>query len=117
MQSLGKKLVRLRNSLKLTQDQVATKLGISKQSYFRYENDVRVPPSETLKQLADIYGVSSDYLLNVDPPSQDTDEIMELREQLRRDPSTKMLFSLAKDATSDDIMVAVNVLKALKNKQ
>lgn len=117
MNNPSTRLFELRKQNKLTQDEVAEKIGVSRLTYSRYENGERKPNLDIIKQLADIYGVSSDYLLNIESNTQDTDEIMELREQLRRDPSTKMLFSLAKDATTDDIMVAVNVLKALKDKQ
>lgn len=117
MDNTGNKLLMLRKQHGYTQDEIAEKIGLSRYAYYRYETNQKKPNFETIKKLADIYGVSSDYLLNIESNTQDTDEIMELREQLRRDPSTKMLFSLAKDATTDDILVAANVLKALKDKQ
>jgi transcriptional regulator with XRE-family HTH domain len=46
----------------ITQSTLAKELGISINSVNRYENDTRIPKEETLKKLADYYGVASDDL-------------------------------------------------------
>lgn len=55
------KQVRLEN--KLTQRQVAGMLGITEQSYQRYEYGKVVPSALVLISLADALGVSLDYLV------------------------------------------------------
>lgn len=55
------KQVRLEN--KLTQRQVAEMIGISEQSYQRYEYGKVVPSALVLISLADALGVSLDYLV------------------------------------------------------
>lgn len=53
----------LREQHGYTQRQLAEKLGMLQPQYFRYEQGTRDVPSELLIRLADIYGVSIDYLL------------------------------------------------------
>ncbi len=53
--------IRLRKGL--TQSEVATALGVSSVVYSRYENGKRQPSIDTLVQMADIFGVTVDYLL------------------------------------------------------
>lgn len=53
----------LRLEAKLTQKQIAEKLGISIAYYSQWEVGKRTPASKNLQKLADIYNVSTDYLL------------------------------------------------------
>ncbi len=48
---------------KLTQRDVATHLGISQPSYIRYENGASEPTLQNLAKLADLFDVTSDYLI------------------------------------------------------
>lgn len=60
------KLARIRNLREdsdFTQEKLAKMLGITQRTYSRYENAVSNIPLEILCQLADIYNVSTDYLL------------------------------------------------------
>lgn len=60
----------MNNNLKLlriqknkTQLQVQMDTGIEQALLSKYENGLRVPPTETLIILADYYGVSMDYIM------------------------------------------------------
>ena len=53
----------LRIDKNLTQKQVAQHLGISQNTYSQYEIGVLNYPVDALIKLADLYGVSVDYLL------------------------------------------------------
>lgn len=53
----------LRIDNNLTQKQVAQHLGISQNTYSQYEIGVLNYPVDALIKLADLYGVSVDYLL------------------------------------------------------
>lgn len=48
---------------KLTQQQVADKIGITRPAYTAYESGNRQPDYELLKQLANMFDVSTDYLI------------------------------------------------------
>jgi transcriptional regulator with XRE-family HTH domain len=65
MSGLGPRLRELRQSLKMTQDEVAKCLGISRTTYANYERGHREPDNQMLVQLAECYQVSTDYLLGV----------------------------------------------------
>lgn len=60
---LSVKLKQLRLDKKLRQDQVAALIGVEKSSISMYENDMRQPTYETLIRYANLFNVSTDYLL------------------------------------------------------
>ncbi len=53
----------LREEAKLTQIQLADKLGISKGTIGNYESGIRKPRLEDLECIADFFNVDTDYLL------------------------------------------------------
>lgn len=61
--ALGKKLLSLRKEFKMTQDDVANILGMSRTSFSKYENGNTNPPLPVLRKLADIYNVGLEYLI------------------------------------------------------
>ena len=63
MEILSKRLRQLRNEKKLTRKMVAEQLHIVERTYQRYENAEREPTASVLAELADFYGVSTDYLV------------------------------------------------------
>ena len=56
-------LRKLRKEKGLSQIAVQMQTGIEQALIAKYENGERVPPTETLMQLADFYGVSMDYIM------------------------------------------------------
>jgi len=62
---LSDKLKQLRKKQKLTQQMLADRLNVDKNTISRYETDRVTPPIENLIQLAIIYNTSVDYLLGV----------------------------------------------------
>lgn len=61
---LSDTLKKLRKERKMTQQQVANHLNMSRVGYARYEIGDRQPPYEVLNLLAKLFNVSLDYLLN-----------------------------------------------------
>ena len=57
-------LRKLRKEKGLSQIAVQMQTGIEQALISKYENGERVPPTETLMQLADFYGVSMDYIMD-----------------------------------------------------
>ncbi len=66
-QNIAENLYRLRLESKLTQSELAQKLNYTDKSVSKWENGDATPPIDTLKELADLYGVSIDYLTSKDP--------------------------------------------------
>lgn len=62
------KLRSLREARKLTQLQVAERIGVSKTMISAYETASKVPSVEVLIRLSRLYRVSVDYLVCVDAP-------------------------------------------------
>ncbi len=60
---LHERIAHLRNQQGFTQQRVADAIGISRGAYANYEVGTREPDAETLSKLADLYQVSTDYLL------------------------------------------------------
>lgn len=59
----GDKITKKRKEYNLTQEELAYKLGVSRQSVSSWENGLTFPETEKLIALSDLFGVSVDYLL------------------------------------------------------
>ncbi len=57
-------LVQMRKALQLTQEDIADKLGVTRQSVAKWESGETVPDLDKCKLLADTFGVSLDDLAN-----------------------------------------------------
>lgn len=55
----------LREERGYTQKQVADKLGLNSVTYLHYEKEQREPPLALLADMAQLYGVTVDYLLGL----------------------------------------------------
>ncbi|WP_312643842.1 helix-turn-helix transcriptional regulator [Hydrogenoanaerobacterium sp.] len=62
--SLGEKLLQLRKMEGLSQEDVAEKLGVSRQTVSKWETDHTVPELVKAKLLSQLYNVSYDYLIS-----------------------------------------------------
>lgn len=61
---LGKKIKDLRNAYRLTQTELALKVGVTKSTIAAYENDSRSPSYDVLRKLAKVFHVTIDSLLS-----------------------------------------------------
>lgn len=64
----GERIRAIRKSLGLTQENLAEKLGISKQAIVTYETGRREPPFKNLIGLSRVLNVTTDWLLGEPPP-------------------------------------------------
>ena len=62
---MGEKLKQLRQNKKMTQKQVADRLGLAISAVSSYESGTRYPSYEALIKLAAMFHVSTDYLLGI----------------------------------------------------
>lgn len=62
---VGQKIKQLRNQRKLSQEMLGKRIGVSKSVISSYENGVHSPPYDVLTRLAQVFGVSTDYLLGM----------------------------------------------------
>jgi transcriptional regulator with XRE-family HTH domain len=92
--TFGEKLKILRKGLKLTQQQLAERVGVAKSVVSYYESGDRYPSYDVLIKLARIFHVTTDYLLDVEK-----NRILDVS-----------------DLSEDDITVLQTVADALRNK-
>ena len=61
---LSDKIVRLRKSNGMSQEELADKLGVSRQAISRWEMGTAMPDATNILQLSRLFQVTTDYLLN-----------------------------------------------------
>lgn len=73
--SLGEKLYKLRTEKNITQSDVANALGVSRQAVSKWETDESLPDLDKLVKLADLYEVTTDFLLRESASSNNGTQI------------------------------------------
>ena len=63
MKDFSANLRYFRKRKKLTQEELANKLGVIRATYWAYEKGSIMPPYDKLEQLADIFGITIDELM------------------------------------------------------
>ena len=71
MTTFGKKLHSLMKDNKITQQELAEKLNVRRGSVSNWVTDRRMPDSDTIVDLANIFNVTTDYLLENDKNIKD----------------------------------------------
>ena len=66
---IGKYLAKLRKYYKITQDELALKLGVSRQAVSRWETGNSIPDVEVLLKISELYGVTIDNIIHADTSS------------------------------------------------
>lgn len=61
--SMGSKVAQARKQANLTQEQLAERLGVTRQAVSRWESDTAFPETDKIVRMAQILNVSCDYLL------------------------------------------------------
>lgn len=62
-ESIGNRISKYRKEKGLTQEELATKLGVSSQAVSKWENDASCPDISLLPQLSKVLGITTDELL------------------------------------------------------
>ena len=65
LSEFAQRLKQLREELGLSQEQLSKTIGLSKSTYRTYEIDQALPDAETIRNLAQYFHVSTDYLLGI----------------------------------------------------
>lgn len=102
--NFSEKLLTLRKAKDLTQEQLAEKLDVSRQSVSKWESGQATPDLEKIVEISAIFDVTTDYLLKsseIDDLSVKTEmlekqqQIMLLREQKKQRMFECVMYSLA----------------------
>ena len=109
--------VRLCNQKGVAPTVVCKEIGLSDAVYSKW-TDESIPRRATLMKIADYFGVTVDDLLNEEKApaaeAEEVDELNELLEELKTRPEMRMLFSLAKGATKEDVELAVQIIERMR---
>ena len=68
--SVSKQLIHLRNVKGISQEELASLMGVTRQAVSKWETDQTLPDSEKIIRLSEVFGVTTDYLLKgkeIDP--------------------------------------------------
>lgn len=72
--TFGEKLQSLRQRSGMSQDALAERLDVSRQAVSRWERDETMPETDKVVALADVFGVTTDYLLRPQAEEQPSPE-------------------------------------------
>ena len=72
--SIGNKLAEARKKQNLTQEQLAERLGVTRQAVSRWESGAAYPETDKIVRMARLLNVSCDYLLRDDIGLGDTED-------------------------------------------
>lgn len=80
--TLGEKIRHLREKVHMNQDELAEKIKVGGRLISRYENDKTVPSTEVIKRMAEVFGVTADYLIYADDDNKELIRDRELFNQM-----------------------------------
>lgn len=99
MNNFSEKILALRKTKDLTQEQLADQLNVSRQSISKWESGQAIPELEKIVALSDIFNVTTDYLLKpseIDELSIKTEFLEKQQQQLllREKKRTKQIHTI-----------------------
>lgn len=109
MATIGSRIKELRNRLGLSQVEFAKRIGVSKQTLYKYENDIITNiPSDKIELISKEFDVSPALLMGwTDQEPEDhyyiNDDAREYAELLFHHPEYKVLFDAARTVPAKDI--------------
>ena len=83
--TIGEKIYTLRTKSGMTQEQLAEKMGVSRQAISKWESDVSVPELNKLKALASLFHVTLDEMMGEEPLGENASVVEKQRENLKSD--------------------------------
>ena len=86
MKKFSGNLKKFRKQKKLTQEELASRIGVIRATYWAYEKGSIMPPYEKLEQLADIFGITIDELMGRETDKSDiSDDLSKLIRKLEKE--------------------------------
>ena len=103
--NFSEKLLTLRKAKDLTQEQLAEKLDVSRQSVSKWESGQATPDLEKIVEISAIFDVTTDYLLK----SSEIDDLSVKTEMLEKQQQMMLLREQKKQRTFECVMYALAV--------
>lgn len=113
--TFGEILRSLRIERGITQDELATTVGVAKSTISMYESNQRRPGFEMMEAIADalnvdmntLYGTSADANYFNDP------EVAAIADQLKENPRYRVLFEASRDLSKENIDFIIKMIENL----
>lgn len=110
----GEKLKNLRKSKNLLQSDIAKKLNVSTSAVGMWEQGRAQPDSWCIKQLANIFGVTTDYLLDNDVKEDKNKDLLDTISTDLSDPINRVLYKRTSELKSEkDKQIVLSVIQGL----
>lgn len=106
---LGEKIKFYRNEMNLSQEELGSKISVTKATISNWEAGIRIPDGDKVGELAKLFGVSTDYLLGI--VDIDEDEIKMINKMIRQAGITKNIEDLTKEELENAIEFAYSTKK------
>lgn len=130
MATFNERLRELRTQKGYSQQELADKIHVTKQTISQYERGVRKPDYESLMWLCDIFNVSTDYILGkddvtmrllgsddlrkIDSTYYFDSETAALSRELQTNSRLRAYLDVGRNADPEDLEMVINMLKRLK---
>lgn len=110
------RLKELRKAKKLKQIDIAEMLSCSQGVYSRYESGEREPPFDIMKKLAEIYGVTVDYLMGgaLSEATTTTAQVPAQEKAPADDPLTEQIMAKARTMNEEELRQLLRIMDAVK---
>jgi HTH-type transcriptional regulator, competence development regulator len=117
----AERLAHLRNEKRLTHQEMADKLGITRQAYGYYENGKREPDLKTIQKLADIFHTNVDYLLGrtedsfpIGTPTEYSQEWIELHNKIKQKGAELQATAILRTASQMTVRQLEDILRVFE---
>ena len=98
----------------ITQKEIATICGVSTSTVSTWSKGLNIPRMDKIERLANHFDLQVSYFVERDSLAQSPNELNEYLEILKTRPECRMLFSLAKDSSKEDVEKAVAIIEAIR---
>lgn len=123
MKTMGTRLKELRLNAGYTGEEVGRMLQVSKSAISMWEKDLRSPSADLIERFADIYGVSTDYIITGKESSSTKNsyyydaEVAKLAEQIKNDSELRILLDAKRNLSKQDMEAIINITKSLLQRE
>lgn len=127
LSKLSERIKAERIKLGLTQEGLADLCKVTKSAISLYESDKSIPNDEIKGIMADLFGVSLDYLVGRTDFRSPADrvseaigadsELFEFWQELKERPDLQLLFKQTRDMTDKDIRQVIKIIKAIEDEE
>lgn len=116
----GDRIKNLRINNKMTLEEVGEKIGVSKQTLYKYENNIITNiPSDKIEGLARVFNISPAVIMGWDKDDEQyyqDKEAAEYAEILHTRPEMRLLFSASREISKEEMQEVVNYIEFIRSR-